>query len=132
MVRFGYQKQWTSKNKDKVKVYKKRWRDKNKSHTAEYAKKWRKNNPEKEKKNKRKLNARRNQQYKYIELFFNPFPNDFEVNFHHINNLLVIPIPRITHEKTYYGSNIKKHRECANDWLFYLYGIDFNSLMREK
>ena len=66
---------------------------------------------------------------KFIPLFLNPFPDDIDVDYHHINNLFVVPIPSQIHKKCGSGRKVDLHREKCNLWLYYLYGIDFGLLI---
>lgn len=70
------------------------------------------------------LMKRRN--LKYIPLWNNLFPNEINVHFHHINNLLTIPLPAKTHLST----NGKNHRERCNLWIEKFYCIDIERLLK--
>jgi len=68
----------------------------------------------------------------YVPLFDNPFPSDVKVDMHHINDMLVVPMPRTIHmDVCRTGRNVPEHRERCNLWMYYLYGIDFDLLTRE-
>lgn len=69
-----------------------------------------------------------NRNLKFIQLFDNPFPEEIKIDYHHINNILVVPIPSITHEKSYCRYR-DKHREKCNIFLNDIYNIDFNKLL---
>jgi hypothetical protein len=69
---------------------------------------------------------------KWIELFENPFPEEVEVDYHHINNILCVPIPRMTHNYCCVGKNVDEHRERVNVWLYYLYDLDFDLLLQPQ
>lgn len=61
-----------------------------------------------------KRNAERNRKLKWIKVMDNPFPRYIEIDCHHLNDLLVIPIPRILHKFCY--NNIQnKHRKLCNE-----------------
>lgn len=62
----------------------------------------------------------------YIELFQSPFPNDVLVDYHHINDILVIPLPHITHVGV--GGNHPDHRTICDGWIEKIYCMDFNRL----
>jgi len=49
----------------------------------------------------------------------NPFPTEIPVDYHHINNIFVIPVPRQAH-KSMYG---KEHRIKVNDWIEQYIGL---------
>ena len=53
-------------------------------------------------------------------LFLNPFPEEIEIEYHHINDMLVIPIPKIMHR----NSLGEHHREKCNDIIKKLYDIN--------
>ena len=57
--------------------------------------------------------AKRKENFKWIKIMNNPFPEEIDIDWHHINNIFVVPIPRITHVYCY-NSNSKKHRELCN------------------
>jgi len=61
----------------------------------------------------RKHQAKRKRNLGFIPLMSNPFPNEIEVDYHHINNVFVIPVPRQVH-KSMYGNN---HRVKVNNWI---------------
>jgi len=63
----------------------------------------------------------------FILLFKNPFPNEIKVDYHHINNLLVVPIPKRIHSICS-NNNPSEHREHCNMWLYYLYNLDIDKL----
>ena len=46
---------------------------------------------------------------------------------HHINNMIVIPLPRKLHENSV-GNN---HRENCNDIIYSLYGLNISNLLIE-
>lgn len=75
----------------------------------------------------RRHNKRRD--YKNIELFINPFPDDVEVVYHHIDDWFVIPLPKQIHINTYCSSK-EKHREKCNEIIKNLYGLNINYIMR--
>ena len=66
-----------------------------------------------------KVLAKRQRDLGWIPLFDNPFPEDVNVHYHHINNILVIPMPSITHMNNL-GMN---HREQCNMWINKLFGF---------
>lgn len=92
-----------------------------------YDKKYRKiyENTKKGKIVRSRINHKRQRNMKFVPLFENPFPNEIEVDYHHINNVLVIPLPRTLHQlnNTRY-SNV--HREKCEDIIKSIYGLDIN------
>jgi len=64
----------------------------------------------------KKANKKRNAKHRklgFIPLMSNPFPEEIPVDYHHINNVFVIPIPRQVH-KNMLGKN---HRREVNNWI---------------
>ena len=47
-----------------------------------------------------------------ISLMDNPFPDDVDIELHHINDLLTIPIPKITHKHFQTGDRSIHRMEC--------------------
>jgi len=74
-------------------------------------------------------NAKRLRDLGFVQLFDNPFPKEVGIDYHHINDMLVVPFPRRIHSKKCGSQNRDMHRERANLWLYYLYGIDFDLLI---
>jgi len=66
--------------------------------------------------------------FSMIGLIINPFPSEIKVNYHHINNILAIPIPEITHRKCYCNSRTK-HREKLKPIIEDIYQIDLNKIL---
>lgn len=73
----------------------------------------------------------RRAKYKYIKLFRNPFPKGIRIVWHHINDILMVPIPEKIHRKAAYPDK-NEHRKRTNTWLYYLYGLDFDRLLKKK
>ena len=65
--------------------------------------------------------AKRKRNLNWIKLWNNPFPSDIKVHWHHVNDMLVVPMPAITHDKII-SVPVDEHRERANLWMFYFYG----------
>lgn len=62
----------------------------------------------------------------------NPFPEDIDVDFHHINPIMpfVIPLPKITHQ--HFNVELNKHIEYNKEWIEKIYCIDIDSLIFGK
>ena len=60
-----------------------------------------------------KHQAKRKRDLGFTPLMSNPFPEEVPVDYHHINDTFVIPVPRQVH-KSMLG---KKHRIRVNDWI---------------
>lgn len=106
-----YRKDYYQKNKERIKQYPKNVPDK--------VKIWNRNHF-----NKRKLLGT-------IFLFDNPFPEEIQVDFHHFNRLLMIPMPRMTHRFINgHHKDITDHLNHNKQWIEKLYNLDVDSLMR--
>jgi hypothetical protein len=100
--------------------------------------KYQKKHPEKQKKfqknwrkNHRQYNriylAKRRQKLGYFELWSNPFPEEMPVEYHHINNILVIPLPKKTHRR---GCNdTERHRGRCKEMIERIYCIDLEKIL---
>ena len=67
---------------------------------------------------------------KSIRLFRNPFPKEIEVDLHHINDILVIPLPSRIHNLC--SGKRDDHREKCKIWIYYLYGLDVDMVFNHK
>jgi len=75
-----------------------------------------------------RMNKRR-RDYGFIPLMDNPFPEEIKIEWHHINNLFVVPLPKVTHRYVYASMDSEKHRRLGNKMVEKLYGIDINELI---
>lgn len=147
-----YKQQWKLNNPDKVKKSNEKGKERNKIKCREYYQKykeeikeknkeWANNNRKKSNKIKYKYNktkkgvinskkcyAKRHRNLKFIQLFENPFPEEVEVDYHHINNVIVIPIPSRLHELTSCGDT-DKHKKMCKDIILNLYGLDVELIL---
>ena len=125
----NYGKQYYKKNRKKILEREKIYCKKNKERLTEYRKQYYIKNKERLKKiikeysktDKGKLSLKKAKDKRYRNLGFiplieNPFPNELQVDFHHINNIFVMPLPRIIHRR-YAGYKVKEHRERCNEEL---------------
>lgn len=103
-----------------------------KDENKERVKQYRKDNPDKVKTwSRNHFNKRK--QLGTTTIMDNPFPEEVEVDFHHFNNMLMIPIPRITHRfGTGHKRYLKKHREHNKEWILKLYRLDVDNLCKEE
>lgn len=92
--------------------------------TAEY------HRTEKGKEVKRKTDAKR-KKYGYIQLWDTPFSNEIKTGYHHINNMLVVPMPERTH-RICNRNDADEHRRLANKWIEKLYCIDLKIFIGEN
>lgn len=67
--------------------------------------------------NMKKGVAKRKRNLKWIPLMMNIYPDELPVDWHHINNFFIIPIPKITHNCFNLGPSVDKHRCLCNDWI---------------
>ena len=72
---------------------------------------------------------KRRKRLKFELLFENPFSNEVKIDYHHINDILVIPLPRKLHKMCNYGNDYIKHREECNKWISYIYGFNMGDLL---
>ena len=72
----------------------------------------------------RRANAKR-RKLGYIPLFDNPFPkcDVRSIDMHHVNDLIVIPLPHKTHKK------MIGHDEHCKQWIEKLFLLDIDSLL---
>lgn len=136
-----YTKQYYLDNKEDIKNKVKGYYQNHRNEKLDYAKDYRQNNMEKineyqreyrqsenGRQSKRKSQNKRKRELGYIKLWDNPFPEEIEVDYHHINNFFVIPIPRISHNKSHHMDR-EQHRESCNVKLNYLYGFNINEIL---
>lgn len=151
----GYKKKYRENNRDKINEYhqtehfkqlrkeqNKRYREKHKEELRIKSKDWNKKyniktnysqqkryrKTIKGKENSRKLTATRNRKLGYIQIIDNPFPEEIEVDYHHINDLLVVPIPRGIHIKNNHP-NVKIHRVRCSKFIEWFYGLKFERVV---
>lgn len=128
-----------TKNKEQIKERHREYYKKNRKTILQNKKEYRKNNAEKcrtsvnrhYRNNKEvylKKKAERERKLKWIKLMDIPFPKEIKIDWHHINNMIVVPLPRKIHKKTF-G---QKHIELANMELNRIFGIDFMKLLNPQ
>ena len=61
-------------------------------------------------------NAKRKRELKFIRIMDNPFPSEIEIDWHHINDILVFPLPRELHKKCY-DVNRYEHRKLCDEFI---------------
>jgi len=105
--RYKTQRRKWAKKTGYMKKYMKQWRQKNHQHWIE----WNRNNYHKNRQKElermkkyrqtesyklsaRKKKARRKRQLAFIPLWLNPFPKEIPIQYHHITNMFVIPLPK--------------------------------------
>jgi len=79
---------------------------------------------QKNKDNYLKRNSLRNRRLGFFRFLENPFPSELKVVWHHVNDMIVIPVPEEIH-KLNLGP---KHREKMNTKIKSLYGLDIKKL----
>lgn len=134
--RLNSNKEYVKKNKKQIKQYQNEYYKENSGKLIERSRKWRKENPLLVKAQRqtpnfkfhlRKVQARRKRDLGYFELFKSPFPKNVMVDYHHINDLVVVPLPKSTHAETS-GPDIERHRKLANPMVEKLYSLDLKAL----
>ena len=72
----------------------------------------------------RKANAKR-RKLGYVPLFDNPFPKSDvrSIDMHHVNGLIVIPLPHKTHKK------MIEHEKHCKQWIEKLFLLDIDMLL---
>lgn len=132
-------KQYRQDHKEEIRLYSKIYYKNNK----DYFKNHRINNPvpkdkakeyshkyinsNKGKKSIRRGNSRR-RGMNYVEMFSNPFPEELEVDYHHINDMLVVPLPRTLHR----NCRDSNHKLICRNIMSFIYGIDYVELLKEN
>ena len=106
---------WKDANPDYIKEYMKEY-------MREYMKKYRQTPKGKE--SKHKLRAKR-RGYDSIKLFDNPFPEDIQVDMHHISDGFVVYIPRSLHLNHLYGNKKQMHRDELQPYVECIYNISY-------
>jgi len=121
--RLEYWRNYELINKKKRLEKNRKYIKKHKKDLKEYMKKYRKT-----KSGKRAIirgAAKHGRNLKFIPIMENPFPEEVDIHWHHINKFLVIPLPAITHRKCL-GF---KHKEYCNNKIIDLYGINLNKIL---
>ena len=129
-----YQKGYYSTHKEKRKEYTRKYnkehsewkREYNKNYLAKHKdeiviriNKWRKTDSGRE--SRIKSNTRRKRELGWNKIMDNPFPEEIEIEWHHIDNKNVVAIPKYIHQK-YIGYQRKKHRELLESYVKKIYG----------
>lgn len=144
-------KKYVSKNMEEVKARHRRYAQKNKERISNRAKEnyqkdikkqreksreYRKNHLKESRarvrnhyqKNKSyylKRNNLRNRRLGFFKFLENPFPSELKVVWHHVNDMVVIPVPKKIHT-----SNLgPEHREIMNAEIKKLYGLSIKKLI---
>ena len=103
----------------------KQWRFKNKEYISKYNKIY-KNTKDGKRRVLKSISGRR--ELGFVQIMDNPFPDEIKINWHHINNSLVIPLPEIVHKK-----NLgKEHKEKCNVWIQKFFCLDVNELINKQ
>jgi hypothetical protein len=119
--------EWYYANHEYGKEVRRNYHQNHKEEHSKRMKQWRENNPERVREIHHKQTAKR-RQMGFFKLWDNPFSDDVKIDYHHINDLLVVPMPKRIHNKCSH-LNPEEHRERCNVWLYYLYGMDIGRLL---
>lgn len=68
--------------------------------------------------------------FRHIKLMSNPFKNILEINYHHINNILTIPIPWKIHKKCVCNNRTLHRNRVKEHWIYDFLGI--NTIITEN
>ncbi len=72
--------------------------------------------------------CKRRRNIKFIPIMENPFPPEIEIEFHHINDLFTIPIPKSLHRKDFKRKRAL-HRKSLEEVINNIYGFNINSII---
>jgi len=70
-------------------------------------------------------NRRRRKRLKYINFMENPFPPEVEIEFHHVNDLIAVPIPKQMH----INARGYQHYKKCNKVILRLFGLDMDKIL---
>ena len=104
-------KKYYQEHKEEIKQCGKKYQQKHREEIKQYHKKY--YQTERGRLAWAKHQAKRQRNLGFIPLMNNPFPQDVPIDYHHINSIFVIPVPRQTH-KSMLGKN---HRVKVNNWI---------------
>lgn len=122
-------RKYTIEHKEEKLIYDKNYYKSNKSKKAKQFKKYQQSIN-----GKKSIMRTRNRRRRNLiseELFDNPFPEEVDVDWHHINNILIVPLPKQIHKLCHRGKDTIKHREECNNWIKKIYGFDIDELLSE-
>ena len=124
-------KKYYRNNKQKVLKSRKRYYLENREQVDKTHKEWSTNNPDKMRKYWREIYYKR-REWGFIALMDNPFPDNIDVDFHHVYPPMpfTIPLPRVVHLN--YNMDIEKHIAHNKDWFEKLYGIEVDVVLGLK
>lgn len=103
------------------------YRQENHKRCVILTRRWCKENPDKIKSIRLKQKAKR-RNMKCVKLFDNPFPKEVDVDYHHINSILTIPMPKKLHNICSHR-NQEEHRNKCNVWLYQIYQFDISKIL---
>ena len=66
---------------------------------------------------------------KYIHFIENPFPEDIRIHWHHVNDIIVFPVPKKIHRLKIGSQN--NHRSFCNDWIKKLFNLNMKYILME-
>lgn len=110
-----YQKHYYQISKERIAKYQKQYYQEHTKQIAKCHKYYNKKyyQTENGKITEKRAKAKRKRSLGFTPLMSNPFPEEIQVDYHHINNIFVIPVPRQVHKSV--GG--KQHRIRINDWI---------------
>lgn len=124
-------KKYYRNNKQKVLKSRKRYYQENREKVDMAHSNWAKRNSDKMREHWMRVYYKR-RDMGFIPLMNNPFPDELDVDFHHVYPWFpfIVPIPRKVHLN--YNMNLEKHIEHNKEWFEKLYSMDIDSLLGLK
>jgi len=142
-----YSKEYYLKNKEKIKNYQKNYQESNKQNINQKRRQTYNTNIEYKKRKQEqyntylhtkkgkmaiaKRNNKRKRNLKTIILINNAFPKEINIEYHHINKLFVVPLPKITHRYINGTNKNKSHIKHNEIWIKKLYCIDVKLFLEQ-
>jgi len=105
--------------------HRRRYYEANKAKVNERNRKWYEKHREELKEYNRRGHARYNGYQDAVELFENPFPSWITVEYHHIDDHHVIPIPKVIHDRYKPNLTRDKHKAALKPIIEDLYQISY-------
>lgn len=107
---------YKAKGREKLNEIIRRTRNKHRKEYNKYMCNFRRTDAGKE--NTKRAVCRRQKNLKWTPIINNNvFPDDILVDWHHINNFFVIPMPKVLHNTFNFGNDVKRHRNECNEWI---------------
>jgi hypothetical protein len=126
---------WSKNNPEKLKLYSSKQYIKDKEKICKRVREYRKRTNydklyRKTKKGKEvhlKSQAKRKRNLNWITIMENPFPEEVKIHYHHINDMITIPIP----DKLHLSTLGKNHRLKCENIIKDIYGLDISNILSD-